>query len=62
MGPAAVVLEGLDGVGKSTVREAVRSLASLGMLETIRGVGTFVSAETFVTPPPTSTRCVCAKT
>ncbi|MDR1237206.1 MAG: FCD domain-containing protein [Propionibacteriaceae bacterium] len=30
------------GVGKSTVREAVRSLANLGMLETIRGVGTFV--------------------
>ncbi|MDR1077249.1 MAG: GntR family transcriptional regulator [Propionibacteriaceae bacterium] len=32
----------LFGVGKSTVREAVRSLANLGMLETIRGVGTFV--------------------
>ncbi|MBN8882928.1 MAG: FadR family transcriptional regulator [Salana multivorans] len=32
----------LIGVGKSTVREAVRSLANLGMLETIRGVGTFV--------------------
>ncbi|HEY0186284.1 MAG TPA: FCD domain-containing protein [Cellulomonas sp.] len=32
----------LLGVGKSTVREAVRSLANLGMLETVRGVGTFV--------------------
>ncbi|MGE3812785.1 MAG: FadR/GntR family transcriptional regulator [Candidatus Nanopelagicales bacterium] len=36
----------LIGVGKSTVREAVRSLASLGMLETIRGVGTFVRSRT----------------
>lgn len=34
------------GVGKSTVREAVRSLANLGMLETIRGVGTFVRSST----------------
>lgn len=32
----------LFGVGKSTVREAVRSLAILGMLEPIKGVGTFV--------------------
>ncbi|MGO1434548.1 MAG: FadR/GntR family transcriptional regulator [Canibacter sp.] len=36
----------LIGVGKSTVREAVRSLATLGMLETIPGVGTFVRART----------------
>lgn len=36
----------LIGVGKSTVREAVRSLANLGMLETIPGVGTFVRART----------------
>lgn len=35
------LMEMMD-VGKSTVREAVRSLASMGMLETIRGVGTFV--------------------
>jgi DNA-binding FadR family transcriptional regulator len=34
------------GVGKSTLREAVRSLAHLGMLETIRGVGTFVRSRT----------------
>jgi DNA-binding FadR family transcriptional regulator len=34
------------GVGKSTVREAVRSLATLGILETIPGVGTFVRART----------------
>jgi len=36
----------LIGVGKSTVREAVRSLANLGMLETIPGVGTFVRSRT----------------
>lgn len=30
------------GVGRSTVREAVRSLASIGMLETLPGRGTFV--------------------
>lgn len=40
----------LMGVGKSTVREAVRSLASLGMLETIRGVGTFVRSRTPISP------------
>lgn len=34
------------GVGKSTVREAVRSLAAMGMLETVRGVGTFVRSRT----------------
>jgi DNA-binding FadR family transcriptional regulator len=36
----------LMGVGKSTVREAVRSLAGIGMLEPIRGVGTFVRSRT----------------
>lgn len=36
----------LIGVGKSTVREAVRSLATLGMLQTVPGVGTFVRART----------------
>ena len=34
------------GVGKSTVREAVRSLAAIGMLEPIKGVGTFVRSRT----------------
>lgn len=37
-------------VGRSTVREAVRSLASIGMLETLPGRGTFVRSAT-----PTST-------
>lgn len=34
------------GVGRSTVREAVRSLASIGMLETLPGRGTFVRSAT----------------
>lgn len=34
------------GVGKSTLREAVRSLANLGMLEPLRGIGTFVRSRT----------------
>lgn len=34
------------GVGRSTVREAVRSLASMGMLETLPGRGTFVRSST----------------
>ena len=36
-------------VGKSTIREAVRSLANLGMLETLPGRGTFVRSRTPVT-------------
>lgn len=34
------------GVGKTTVREAVRSLANLGMLEALAGRGTFVRSRT----------------
>lgn len=34
------------GVGRSTIREAVRSLASLGMVETLRARGTFVRSAT----------------
>ncbi|WP_223881185.1 FadR/GntR family transcriptional regulator [Nesterenkonia ebinurensis] len=37
----AQLMEAL-GVGKSTVREAVRSLVNQGMLETMPGIGTFV--------------------
>lgn len=33
-------------VGRSTIREAVRSLASIGMLETLPGRGTFVRSST----------------
>ncbi|MFT3860230.1 FadR/GntR family transcriptional regulator [Micropruina sp.] len=40
--PTETELMGLLGVGKTTVREAVRSLASLGMLEPLPGIGTFV--------------------
>lgn len=40
--PVEAELADQMGVGRSTVREAVRSLASLGMLETNPGRGTFV--------------------
>ena len=39
-------LMAMIGVGKSTVREAVRALAAQGMLEPITGVGTFVRSRT----------------
>ena len=38
------------GVGRSTVREAVRSLASIGMLETLPGRGTFVRSAAPTSP------------
>lgn len=40
--PIEPELAGALGVGRSTIREAVRSLASIGMLETLPGRGTFV--------------------
>ncbi|MFT4217540.1 MAG: FCD domain-containing protein [Micropruina sp.] len=40
--PTEPELMQLIGVGKTTVREAVRSLASVGMLEPMPGIGTFV--------------------
>ncbi|MCW5952650.1 MAG: FadR family transcriptional regulator [Propionibacteriaceae bacterium] len=43
------------GVGKTTVREAVRSLASVGMLETLPGRGTFVRSRTPVSAVLTDT-------
>ncbi|MGC4153795.1 MAG: FCD domain-containing protein [Propionicimonas sp.] len=43
------------GVGKTTVREAVRSLASVGMLETLPGRGTFVRSRTPVSSVLTDT-------
>ncbi|MDR0626894.1 MAG: FCD domain-containing protein [Bifidobacteriaceae bacterium] len=44
--PTEPELQRLIGVGKTTVREAVRSLANLGMLETLPGRGTFVRSRT----------------
>lgn len=44
--PPEPALVDLLGVGRTTVREAVRSLATLGMLETLPGIGTFVRSRT----------------
>lgn len=44
--PIEPELQNMLGVGKTTVREAVRSLANLGMLETLPGRGTFVRSRT----------------
>lgn len=44
--PKEPELMDLIGVGKSTVREAVRALATLGMLQTVPGVGTYVRGRT----------------
>ena len=44
--PTESELVELLGVGKTTVREAVRSLSSLGMLEPMPGIGTFVRSTT----------------
>lgn len=44
--PTETELMQLIGVGKTTVREAVRSLATLGLLETLPGRGTFVRSRT----------------
>lgn len=42
--PTESALSETLGVGRSTIREAVRSLVRMGMLETARGRGTFVRA------------------
>jgi DNA-binding FadR family transcriptional regulator len=47
--PAETVLAGQLGVGRSTVREAVRVLVAAGQLETRQGSGTYVLA---TEPPP----------
>ncbi|MDO4241930.1 MAG: FCD domain-containing protein [Microbacteriaceae bacterium] len=44
--PIEAELAEMMQVGRSTVREAVRSLANLGMLETLPGRGTFVRSST----------------
>lgn len=44
--PTEPELTEILGVGRTTVREAVRSLANIGMLETLVGRGTFVRSRT----------------
>ena len=48
--PGELELGKLLGVGRSTVREAVRSLTAVGMLEARQGAGTFVASTSPVTP------------
>ncbi len=44
--PSEAALAAELGVGRSTVREAIRALASTGLLESRQGAGTFVRAAT----------------
>jgi DNA-binding FadR family transcriptional regulator len=48
--PAETELAGLLGVGRSTIREAVRALVYSGLLETRQGSGTFVRSLAPQTP------------
>ena len=48
--PGELELGRLLGVGRSTVREAVRSLAAVGMVEARQGAGTFVASASPLTP------------
>jgi DNA-binding FadR family transcriptional regulator len=48
--PAETELAELLGVGRSTVREAVRSLVHAGLLESRQGAGTFVRARAATAP------------
>ena len=42
--PSEATLAAELGVGRSTIREAIRALASTGMVESRQGAGTFVRA------------------
>jgi GntR family transcriptional regulator, transcriptional repressor for pyruvate dehydrogenase complex len=48
--PSETTLAAELGVGRSTVREAIRALASTGMVESRQGAGTFVRAAEAVEP------------
>ena len=48
--PAETELAGLLGVGRSTVREAVRALVHVGLLESRQGAGTFVQTRAAAEP------------
>lgn len=52
--PSEADLGALFGVGRSTVREAINVLRHLGDVETVNGVGTFVSRERRAAPRPPS--------
>jgi GntR family transcriptional regulator, transcriptional repressor for pyruvate dehydrogenase complex len=48
--PSETTLAAELGVGRSTIREAIRALASTGMVESRQGAGTFVRAAVAVEP------------
>ena len=50
--PSEHKLGGLFGVGRSTVREAVKSLVSKGILEVKRGSGTYVKSTEIIVDDP----------
>lgn len=50
--PSEYKLAEIFGVGRSTIREAVKSLASRGILEVQRGAGTFVKTTEMVMDDP----------
>ena len=50
--PSEYKLAEIFGVGRSTIREAVKSLVTKGMLEVKRGSGTFVKSTEIVVDDP----------
>lgn len=54
--PGETTLAGRLGVGRSTVREAIRALAGAGLLETRQGAGVFVVADRPAEPLETRLR------
>ncbi len=50
--PNEIVLAEKMGVSRTTIREAIKSLVASGVVEIIRGVGTFVSTNPGMLPDP----------
>ncbi len=50
--PTETELSNMFGVGRSTIREVVKSLEAKGMLEVRRGVGTYLCSKSLVTDDP----------
>ena len=59
--PNEYELASLFSVGRSTIREAVKLLASKGLLEVRRGSGTFVSSKLGMSDDPLGLSMICDK-